>query len=194
MTLRKSTFIFILFTLGIGDKVTAQKYTYWGVQILPLTTINKDNQLETDKIGQGISGGLLFDWLVFGDFGSIRLESNYMNYSLLLKNSANENLKKNIQVIDIPISYRWTYIFYSHFNLFLGGGTQVALNDNLKNSIYLMYGFDYYFYTERIKNPYFIGLCLKQGLVDQAKVPDYSVKPIMLQLTIGKTFPLTPGR
>jgi hypothetical protein len=191
--MKQKIILLILLAFGINNWATAQKHVYWGIQISPLATANQknDSPLNEDNIGKGISGGLLFDWLVHGDFGSIRLESNYLNYSLVGQTNLNERLEKNIQVLDLPISYRLTHLFSSNFNIFFGSGVQIVLNESLKENFYIQYGFDYYFYTERIKNPYFVGLSLKQGLIDQAKVKDYSIHPFMLQLIIGKTFPLS---
>jgi hypothetical protein len=158
-------------------------YTLWGPQI----GVGVANNNFKGEISPAYSVGLIGDWLAFGDYGGFRLATNFVSYQGDLTDNRTIKMTE-INALDIPLSIRWTYIGYSHFNAHVGTGIQFHFENSIKNNLYLTYGIDYTIYSKSNKRDYYIGINCKQGLKDIDKNQNNQFKPVIILLNLGIRF------
>ena len=164
----------------------SQRYTFVGPQIFAGVATNSfDN-----KIKPSIGAGIVADWLVRGDKGALRLGVGYQGFSssVVKNNSVSESF---VSQIDIPLTYRWTFIRRSLFNFQLGNGIMIPTKKDLKLAYYLTYGVDYIIPSSR--NGYFLlGLNLKHSINSISINNAYNIAPILAQVNLSWIFKTSP--
>jgi hypothetical protein len=165
----------------------AQRYTFLGTQISSGIAVNSVE----NKIKPAVGGGLVADWLVRGDMGALRLGLGYQGFSGITteNNTVHESF---VSQIDIPLTYRWTYLRATRFNFQLGNGVMIPINRDLKIGYYITYGLDCFLLPIIGRGYIQLGLNFKHTINNTSINIQERISPFLAQLTLSLMIQTSP--